>query len=317
MKKLAFFVILCFGLSGCLISNRVTIDAVNNRLDDKTKVMNPYEYYNLGEIGRIVIQMEKSVEIGSDNTIEVPLKKVLIDKEDQKAILAEFNKETEYVNDFCLCTGNGDLYITLTDGTELKFRLKHGGSVLEERFDSSNDSRMFFPHAEFVKVIRKYYPEKLREYYKIEDRRQCGEISEEQRELEWLEFMRKYYPGDYFANLIDDPVIKDEYYKKTIIGSWIIFHEDMENHFSVDTYISDGEAWNAGEIVVSNQKIPCTTRSQWKIEDGYLSLIVNSSDYEDFIPVGKKTKNKILFMSDKFMSFPGKDDTEIVYMKVD
>ncbi len=321
MKKLIFFLILCFLLSGC-VSSSVTIkesDVGNNsQADDETRVMNPYEYYNLYKTSRIVIQMEKTVEIGPDNTRDVPLKKVIIDNKDQKAILDELKKETGYDNDFCLCSGNGDLYFTLTDGTELKFRLKHGGGVLDERFDSGNDSRMFYPHENFVKIIRKYYPEKMRKYYEIEDRRRLGEISEEQREQEWLvEIMKKYFPGDYWSNLVDDPVKKDEYFKKTIVGSWKILPADGENLYGVDTFLSDGEAWHNGDIKISNTKTDCVIRSQWKIEDGYLSLTVRSSDNEDLFPTGKKKKNRILFLDDKFMSLSGKNDEEIGYMKVD
>ncbi len=313
MNKLVFFAMLCFWLTGC-VSGTAAIkesdDINNSQFADKVGVMNPYEYYNLEKTNKLVIQMEKSVAIGPNNTIEVPLKKVLIDKEDLKAILSELNKEIRYDNDFCLCTGNGDLYFTLTDGTELKFRLKHGGEVLEERFDSGSDSRMFYPHDNFVKIIRKYYSDKMRKYYEIEDRRRRGEISDEQREQEWVvEIMQKYFPGDYWSNLVDDPVVKDDYFKKTIVGSWKIMRNDEINLFAVDTFLSDGEAWHKGEAKVS--------RSQWKIEDGYLFLTVESSDNEDLIPVGKKKKNKILFMDDKFMSLSGKDFIEIEYMKVD
>ena len=322
MKILVFLVIVCFGLSGW-VSSRVTIkesDIINgSQADDETLVMNPYEYYNLDKTSKIVIQMEKSVEIGPDNTIEVPLEKVLIDNKDQKAVLAELKKEAGYDNDFCLCSGNGDLYFTLTDGKELKFRLKHGGEVLDERFNSGNESRMFYPHENFVKIIRKYYPEKMRKYYEIEDRRRRGEISEEQREQEWLaEIMSKYFPGDYWSNLVDDPVMRDEYFNKTIIGSWKILPSDGENLNSVDTFLSDGEAWHKGDFKIPDRIVEETSiRSQWEVKDGSLCLKVESVNGQDVKQEGQQLKYKIMFMDDKFMSLLNENDQELDYMKVD
>ena len=278
MNKYVFFIMLCFSISGCVsssVSSKESSDAINNRPGNaETRIMNPYEYYSLDKTSKIVIRMEKGVDIGPQNTMVVPREKVLIEKDVQKAILTEFNKKTEYDDDFCLCYGDGNIYFYLTDGTKLNFRLKHGGTSLEDKSDRIHEYRRFFPHEKFVKIIRKYYSEKWKKYYDIQDRRIRGEISDEQENQEQLEFMKKYFPGEYWGNFVDDVVMKDEYYKKTIVGSWKILPHDGTNLFAVDTFLPDGEAWYNGEVEISNEKINCDIRSQWKIEDGYLYMTI-------------------------------------------
>ena len=62
MKKLVFFAMPCFVLPGCVSSSatiKESMDAVNNRqADDETRVMNPYEYYDLDNTNKTEIQMD-------------------------------------------------------------------------------------------------------------------------------------------------------------------------------------------------------------------------------------------------------------------
>ena len=113
MNKWIIFIFLFLGFFGCA-SNNKTINVIDSKtdyeeFDDNVKIMNPYEYFGLEKTKKIKIQMTECIEIEPTGCSDVPLEKVLLSNSVQKAILKEFNRKIEYVNDFCLCEGDGDL----------------------------------------------------------------------------------------------------------------------------------------------------------------------------------------------------------------
>lgn len=321
MGKWIIFILLCLGFFGCVSNNKainvIDSNTAHEEFDDNEKIMNPYEYFGLDKVNKIEIQMTECIEIEPTGCSDVPMEKVLLSNSIQKSILKEFNREIKYVNDFCLCGGDGDLIFTFADGSEVVIRLKHGGGTLEYNPDEVNDLRHFSISSIFTQMIREYYPEILKDSYRIDERLENGTITEKQWEKECDEHMRRYSPEDWVV-LMDDPAIKDEFYKKTIVGSWFRqLDENSEKIFSLFSFLSDGEAWHSGVINTPKGIIDDEIKCEWEVTGGNLIMALKSTKrYEGRFPIGEIIKNDILYMSDRFMILRDKDNKDHTYRKI-
>ena len=322
MNKSILFILLCFGFTSCVSSIEASKAIEKNIENNDIKgIMNPFKYFGLEKTSKIEVQLTKCIEVdlvGSDEDgcVDIPQEKVLFDKETQKIILNELNREIEY-GGFCLCTGDGDIVFTLTDGSEVILRVKHCGGTLETKYEASDD-RNFFVSDNFEKIIRKHYSERDRDSCEIDDRYKSGKITEEQKEKEWLEWEKRYDPETWLL-LTKDQALKDEYYQQAILGSWKNKHEcNDENNFSLYTFLSDGEVWQNGKINISNELITFQKISSWEIKDGIITIILKSMDNfgQGITQVEKKTIFKIIFITNNFFIWQDNDGKKHTYRKV-
>ena len=320
MNKWIIFILLFLVFYGCA-SNNKTINVIDSKtdheeFDSNVKIMNPYQYFGLEKTIEIEIQMTECIEVEPTGSSDVPMEKVLLSSSVQKSILKEFNRDIEYVNDFCLCGGDGDLIFTLADGSKVVIRLKHGGDTLEYNPDAINDLRHFSISDTFAQMIKEYYPETLKDSYRIDERLKDGKITENQWEKEHNEHMRRYYPEDWVV-MMDDPAIKDEFYKKTIVGSWFRqLDEKSEKVYSLFSFLPDGEAWHSGIINTPKGFIDDEIKCEWEVKDCLLIMTLKSYKYADILSIGEIIKNDIFYMSDRFMILKDKDGNKHTYRKI-
>ena len=124
------------------------------------ELTNPYSDHNLGNTQKIMISFFETIEhkIQESGRFE-------INDSDIPKILAELNREIDYKPGMtCDCTGDGKLFFLLKDGTEVEFRIKHGGSILEYNYGMA-DNQFLELSSSFKQIILQYYPEDKRAFY--------------------------------------------------------------------------------------------------------------------------------------------------------
>jgi len=114
MKRILIFIaVLSVGMFCCKIV--LAEEAKFKEHSPKMGKMNPYEEYGLEKTQKIEFQVQKIIK--RQPTWQG---RFLIDNTQYSEILAELNKEMEYVNDQTMSTGDGKLFIILDDGTEIE-----------------------------------------------------------------------------------------------------------------------------------------------------------------------------------------------------
>jgi len=94
--------------------------------------------------------------------------------------------------------------------------------------------------------------------------------------------------------------VNEEGYAKTILGSWKLeMKEGPVVGQAISTYEKDGTCTTAGSFTAEGQKLEAKAKGKWTIVKDKITIEVTESSAPEMIPVGQKSTDTILSLTDK------------------